>query len=65
MKASEIVKELQHTIKTIGDLEVDISVAKQPDIPVEQNYLVADAQFVIVEEYVNAEYRIVIRDWPY
>jgi len=65
MKASEIVKELQHIIKTVGDLEVDVSVAKQSDIAIEQGYLVADAQFVVVEEYIDEEKRIVIRDWPY
>lgn len=65
MKASEIVKELNHIIETVGDLEVDVSVAKQLDIPEDQQYLVADATFVVVEEYIDEETRIAIRGWPY
>ncbi|KKM06637.1 hypothetical protein LCGC14_1741950 [marine sediment metagenome] len=63
MKASEIVKELQSIIENEGDLDVDVSVAKQPEIT-DQQYLVADARFVIVEPYEKGT-RISIRDWPY
>ena len=64
MKASELIKVLQHIIKTKGDLDVDISVAKQKESS--QQYLVADARFVELEKYeAPDETRISIRDWPY
>ncbi len=70
MKASEIIKELQHIINTLGDREVEISVAKQSDnkFP-DQQYLVADAKFVVPEEPTDMDGKempiIMIRDWPY
>ena len=64
MKASVLVKELGNIIKNEGDLDVDISIAKQKDI--DQQYLVADAKFVLIETYEDPqEKRISIRDWPY
>ncbi len=66
MKATKVVKELQHIIDTLGDREVEISVAKQPDAKIpNQQYLVADARFVIPEEPEGADPIIMIRDWPY
>ena len=64
MRASEIVKEVQNILHTRGDFEVDVSVAKQPAVK-KQQYLVADARFIVVEEHEGEEDRIVIRDWPY
>ncbi len=67
MKATELIKTLQHIVATEGDLDVDISVAKQPDslLP-NQQYLVADARFIELEPYKEPnETRISIRDWPY
>ena len=63
MKASEVIKELQTIIENEGDLDVDVSVAKQVERP-EQQYLIADARFVILEPYPKGK-RISIRDWPY
>ena len=74
MQASEIVKEFQHIIDTEGDLVIDISVAKQPENEAveQQQYLKAEARFIVVEEYENENptkkrttKRISIRDWPY
>jgi hypothetical protein len=65
MKATALVKEVQIIIDNEGDLDVDVSVAKQPET-IEQQYLVANAKFVLVENYENPEEkRISIRDWPY
>lgn len=64
MRALDIIKELRHIVDTEGNLEVSISVAKQPKVT-EQNYLVADARFVVVEGYEEEEPVISIRDWPY
>ncbi len=64
MLASEIVKELLYIIETTGDLEVDISVAKQPAVK-NQNYLIADARFILIDELLDEDNRIMIRDWPY
>lgn len=64
MKATELIKALQHIVKTKGDLNIDISVAKQKES--DQQYLVADARFIELEEYKKPnETRISIRDWPY
>ncbi len=64
MKALELIKALQHIVETKGDLDVDISVAKQKES--DQQYVVADAKFVEIEKYGNLdETRISIRDWPY
>lgn len=66
MKATELVKGLQHIIDTLGDREVEISVAKQPDSPnPDQQYLVADARFLVPEEPEDADPIIMIRDWVY
>ncbi len=65
MKASVLAKEIQFIIENEGDLDVDVSVAKQPETT-DQQYLVADAKFVLVEKYEEPEEkRISIRDWPY
>ena len=64
MRASKVIKALQYIIDTEGDLVVDISVVKQPKV--DQQYLVAEARFVVVESYEDPkEKRISIRDWPY
>ncbi len=67
MKATELIKALQHIVETTGDLEVDISVAKQKES--DQQYLIADARFIEIEAYGDPkdpdEVRISIRDWPY
>lgn len=67
MKASELIKALQHIVETKGDLDVDISVAKQPNAKLpDQQYLVAEPRFIELEEYEEPkETRISIRDWPY
>ncbi len=68
MKASDVVKTLVNIIVARGDLEVDVSVAKQPDSPQpDQQYLVACAKFVEVEDYSKEDGgpKISIRDWPY
>lgn len=70
MKATELIKALQHIVETTGDLDVDISVAKQPNAKLpDQQYLEAEARFVELEAYGNPkdpdEVRISIRDWPY
>ena len=82
MKASVLVKEVQNIIDNEGDLDVDVSVAKQPEVDLQiasknqscvsdyktynQQYLVGDATFVVVESYEDPEEkRISIRDWPY
>ncbi len=67
MKATILIKTLQHIVKAEGDLDVDVSVAKQPNSKLpDQQYLVADATFVEVEVYDDPdEKRISIRDWPY
>ena len=65
MKASVLIKEVQRIVENEGDLDVDVSVAKQPETT-NQQYLVADARFVLVEKYEEPEEkRISIRDWPY
>jgi len=43
MKASVLAKELQFIIENEGDLDVDVSVAKQPETT-DQQYLVAEAK---------------------
>ena len=64
MKATVLVKELQIIIDNEGDLDVDVSVAKQKAS--DQQYLVADAKFVLVEYYDDPEEkRISIRDWSH
>ena len=63
MKASEVVKTLQGLIDGEGDYEVDISLLKQK--PSDQQYLVGGINFVVVEEYDDAEPVIMLRDWPY
>ena len=70
MKASILAKELQNIIENEGDLDIDISVIKQPEITEQQQYLVANARFVVLEEYENEDpkgeriiKRISIRDW--
>ena len=70
MKATELIKEIQHIVNTLGDREVEISVAKQPDSKFpDQQYLVADARFVVPEEPRDMDDVetpiIMIRDWPY
>lgn len=68
MKASDLIKTLQNIIVAKGDLEVDISVLKQPNSKLpDQQYLVACAKFVEVEEYSEEDGgpKISIRDWPY
>ncbi|KKL04353.1 hypothetical protein LCGC14_2616920 [marine sediment metagenome] len=63
MKASEVVKELQGLIAGVGDYEVDISLMKQK--PSDQQYLVGGSDFMVVEEYDDAEPVIMLRDWSY
>lgn len=64
MKATKLIKTLQSIVAAEGDLEVDISLAKQKES--DQQYLVADARFVEIEKYKDPEeMRISIRDWPY
>jgi len=71
MKASELIKATQRIVETEGDLDVDISVAKQPNAKLpDQQYLEAEARFIELEAYGGNpkdpdEVRISIRDWPY
>lgn len=64
MKATKLIKALQHIVETNGDLDVDISVAKQKES--NQQYVVAEPKFIELEYYEKPdETRISIRDWPY
>lgn len=71
MKASEIVKEVQHIIDTEGDMDVDISVIRQTEVTEQQYYLKAKVKFIVVESYereqepYGKEKRIIIRDWSH
>ena len=67
MNVSMLIETLRNILETEGDLEVDVSVAKQPGSKIpDQQYLVADARFVEVEVYDDPDKkRVSIRDWPY
>jgi hypothetical protein len=65
MKATELIKALQHIVETEGDLDVDISVAKQKGVTQHQ-CIVAEAKYIEIETYEEpTKARISIRDWPY
>ena len=71
MKATELIKTIQNIVDAEGDLEVDISVLKQDEtncpVLADQQYLIACAEFVDVQEYSKKDGgpKISIRDWAY
>lgn len=76
MKATELIKELQHVIDTKGDLDCSISCSLSPEVlkrQVDQKYIISGSIFVVVEAYAKGHYldpeaskeEIMIRDWPY
>ncbi len=65
MKATELSKAIKHIVDTEGDMEVDISLMKQPEaFYPHQEYLVGSAMYVDVDD--NGDRKCLsIRDWPY
>ncbi len=65
MKLKKLITELQSALSEVGDVEVEISIAKQPEKPKDQQHLLSHSGFVAIEDREEEGKSVCIRDWPY